>query len=231
MIQSNKTTKISTQPAVLAPNRSQVIPPIALPHISGGSGNNYGRYVQSFLDRQVSKAVLDAALNNPEALVHQQSSGWKGIFCGLKGSPAQQQAFKRLFDGVMASDIVRNGKLTPEAQDYFKEYLPKQKPSKFFSWQAPNFVPIENRKPAKQMMEGMRLMAGSYMLGGLSNLGSGQTWEESPVSKGIGAVAGAASSGMMAGGAAAMMGLGPIGVGLAAVVPVVQELSKAIGEI
>ena len=35
---------------------------------------------------------------------------------------------------------------------------------------------------------------------------------------------------MMAGGAAAMMGLGPIGIGLAAVVPVVQELSKAIGE-
>ena len=81
------------------------------------------------------------------------------------------------------------------------------------------------------MMEGMRLMAGSYMLGGLSNLGAGQTWEEAPVSKGVGAVAGAASSGMLAGGAAAMMGLGPIGIAAAAAVPVVQELSEAIGEI
>lgn len=211
-----------------------MIPPIALPHISGGSGNNYGRYVQSFLDRQVSKAVLDAALNNPEALVHQQSSGWKGIFGGLKGSPAQQQAFKRLFDGVMASDIVRNGKLTPEAQDYFKPYLPKPPsplPPKFFSWQAPNFLPSQSRKPSKQMMEGMRLMAGSYILGGLSNLGSGQTWEEAPVSKGIGTIAGAASSGMMAGGAAAMMGLGPAAIAVAAAVPAIQELSKAYGEI
>ena len=233
LIQSNKTTKISAQPAMLAPSKSQVIPPIALPHISGGSGNNYGRYVQSFLDRQVSKAVLDAALNNPEALVHQQSSGWKGIFGGLKGSPAQQQAFKRLFDGVIASDIVRNGKLTPEAQDYFKPYLPKPPPPppKFLSWQAPNFLPSQSRKPSQQFMQGVSLMAGSYILGGLSNLGSGQTWEESPVSKGIGAVAGAASSGMMAGGAAAMMGLGPVGIGLAAIVPVVQEFSKAIGEI
>ena len=74
---------------MLAPNKSQVIPPIALPHISGGSGNNYGRYVQSFLDRQVSKAVLDAALNNPGALIHQQISGAKGIFFGSKGSEAQ----------------------------------------------------------------------------------------------------------------------------------------------
>ena len=125
---------------MLAPNRSQAIPPIAVPHISGGSGNNYGRYVQSFLERQVSKAVLDAALNNPEALINQQSSGLEGIFGGLKGSEAQQQAFKRLFDGVIASDIVRNGKLTPEAQDYFKPYLPKPPPPpppKFFSWQAP----------------------------------------------------------------------------------------------
>ena len=70
---------------MLAPNRSQAIPPIAVPHISGSSGS----YVQSFLERQVSKAVLDAALNNPEALVNQQSSGWKGIFGGLKGSEAQ----------------------------------------------------------------------------------------------------------------------------------------------
>ena len=95
----------------------------------------------------------------------------------------------------------------------------------------PGFFPTEQRRPSSQMMQGMRLMAGSYMLGGLSNLGSGQTWEEAPVSKGVGAVAGAASSGMLAGGAAAMMGLGPLGIAAAAAVPVVQELSKAIGEI
>ena len=121
--------------------------------------------------------------------------------------------------------------MTPQAQAYFKDYLPKPKPPKFLSWQVPDFLPSESRKPSKQMMEGMRLMAGSYMLGGLSNLGSGQTWEDAPVSKGIGAVAGAASSGMMAGGASAMMGLGPLGIAAAAAVPVVQELSKAIGEI
>ena len=80
------------------------------------------------------------------------------------------------------------------------------------------------------MMNGIRGFAGSYMLGGLSNLGSGQTWEEAPVSKGIGAVAGAASSGMLAGGAAAMMGFGPLGIAAVAAVPVVQELSEAIGE-
>ena len=74
---------------MLAPNRSQAIPPIAVPHISGGSGNNYGRYVQSFLERQVNKAVLDAALHNPTALYNQQNSGWKGIFGGTKGSEAQ----------------------------------------------------------------------------------------------------------------------------------------------
>lgn len=74
-------------------------------------------------------------------------------------------------------------------------------------------------------------MAGSYMLGGLSQLGQGQTWEESPVSKGIGLAAGAASGGLMAGGAAAMMGLGPLGIAAAAAVPVVDELSKAIGEL
>ena len=216
---------------MLAPNKSQVIPPIALPHISGGSGVKYGSYVQAVLEDQVKKAVLDAALNNPEALVNQQSSGWKGIFGGLKGSPALQQTFNKLFDGVFAKDIVgRNGKLIPEAQDYFKNYLPKPPPPKFFSLQAPNFVPSQSRKPSQQFMQGVSLMAGSYILGGLSNLGSGQTWEESPVSKGIGTIAGAASSGMMAGGAAAMMGLGPVGIGLAAIVPVVQEFSKAIGE-
>ena len=235
LIQSNKTTKVSAQPAMLAPNKQQVIPPIALPHISGGSvkaEGQLGSFVQKVIDDQVIEAVLDAALHNPTALYRQmQPTGVKGIFFGSKGSVAHQQAFNRLFDGVAASDIVKDGKLTPLAQDYFKDYLPKQKPPKFFSWQAPNFVPTESRKPSKQMMEGMRLMAGSYMLGGLSNLGSGQTWEESPVSKGVGVVAGAASSGMMAGGAAAMMGLGPLGIAAAAATPVVQELSKAIGEI
>ena len=234
LIQSNKTTKVSAQPAMLAPNRSQVIPPIALPHISGGSvkaEGQLGSFVQKVIDDQVKEAVLDAALHNPTALYHQmQPTGLKGIFFGSKGPVAHQQAFNRLFDGVTASDIVKDGKLTPLAQEYFKDYLPKPPPPKFLSWQVPNFLPSESRKPSKQMMEGMRLMAGSYMLGGLSNLGSGQTWEESPVSKGIGAVAGAASSGMMAGGAAAMMGLGPIGVGLAAVVPAVLELSKAYSE-
>ena len=90
MIQSNKTTKVSAQPAMLAPNRSQAIPPIALPHISGGSGVNYGRVVQSFIEHQVNKAVLDAALHNPTALYHQmQTTGLKGIFIGSKGSEAQ----------------------------------------------------------------------------------------------------------------------------------------------
>ena len=234
LIQSNKTAKVSTQPAMLAPNRSQVIPPIALPHISGGSvkaEGQLGSFVQKIIDKEVKEAVLDAALHNPTALIRQQFSGRKGIFFGSKGTKAQQDAFNSLFDGVKATDIVKDGKLTPEAQEYFKDYLPKQKPPKFFSWQTPNFLPSESRKPSKQIMEGMRLMAGSYILGGLSNLGSGQTWEESPVSKGVGVVAGAASSGMMAGGAAAMMGLGPVGIGLAAIVPVVQEFSKAIGEI
>ena len=234
MIQSNKTTKISAQPALLAPNKSQVISPIALSPVSGGSGS----YVQTVIENEVKKAVLDAAMNNPEALIWQQmdikeslKTGFKGIFGGTKGSQAQQDVFNRLFAGLFASDIVKDGKLTPEAQAYFNDYLPKPKPPpKFLSWQTPNFVPSQSRKPSQQFMQGMSLMAGSYILGGLSNLGSGQTWEESPVSKGIGTIAGAASSGMMAGGAAAMMGLGPVGIGLAAIVPVVQEFSKAIGE-
>lgn len=224
---------------MLAPSRSQAIPPIALPHVSGGSGKasqaRLGSYVQKVINDQVNKAVLDAAMNNPSALYNQMDRGtWMGIFGGMKGSPAQQQAFNRIFNGAIGSDIVRDGKLTPQAQAYFKNYLPKPPPPpppKFLSWQAPNFFPTAQRKPSKQMMEGMRLMAGSYMLGGLSNLGSGQTWEEAPVSKGVGAVAGAASSGMLAGGAAAMMGLGPVAIGLAAAVPVIQELSEAIGEI
>lgn len=219
---------------MLAPSKSQAISPIALPHISGGAGS----YVQTVIEDQVKKAVLNAALNNPELLVAQQmdikeslKSGYRGIFYGTKGSPAQQEVFNRLFAGVLAKDIVNaNGNLTPGAQAYFKDYLPKTKPPKFLSWQVPDFLPSQSRKPSKQMMEGMRLMAGSYILGGLSNLGSGQTWEEAPVSKGVGALAGAASSGMMAGGAAAMMGLGPAAIAVAAAIPAVQELSKAFGE-
>ena len=235
LIQSNKTTKISSQPAMLAPNKSQAVPPIALPHIGGGYvkkvEGQLGSFVQTVIDNEVKEAVLDAALHNPTALVQQMIHPRKGIFFGSKGPKAHQDAFNRIFDGVRATDIVKDGKLTPEAQAYFKDYLPKPPPPKFLSWQTPNFVPSQSRKPSQQFMQGVSLMAGSYILGGLSNLGSGQTWEESPVSKGIGAVAGAASSGMMAGGAAAMMGLGPVGIGLAAIVPVVQELSKAIGEI
>ena len=221
---------------MFAPNKSQALPPIALPQVRGGLGKasqaKLGSYVQKVINDQVNKAVLDAALHNTSALYEQMMpDSFEGIFGGTKGSKEQQKAFRRLFNGVIASDIVQNdGKLTPEAQAYFKKYLPKPPPPKFLSWQAPSFVPSESRKPSKQMMEGMRLMAGSYMLGGLSNLGSGQTWEEAPVSKGIGAVAGAASSGMLAGGAAAMMGLGPLGIAAAAAVPVVQELSKAFGE-
>ena len=193
--------------------------------------------MQKVIENEVKKAVLYAAKNNPEALVCQQmdikeslKTGFKGIFGGTKGSPSQQEVFKRLFDGVMAKDIVNaDGKLTPEAQAYFKDSLPKT-PTRLQK-QMPWFFPTEQRKPSQLMMQGMRLMAGSYMLGGLSNLGSGQTWEESPVSKGIGAVAGAASSSMLAGGAAAMIGLGPAAIAVAAAVPVVQELAEAIGEI
>ena len=76
---------------MLAPNRSQVIPPIALPHISGGSGKvskaKLGSYVQKVINEQVNKAVLDAAMNNPTALY--QQTGLKGIFFGSKGSEAQ----------------------------------------------------------------------------------------------------------------------------------------------
>ena len=189
--------------------------------------------MQKVIDDQVKKAVLDAALHDPTALIWQQmdhrASRWKGIFGGTAGSEAQQQAFKRLFDGVLARDIVVDGKLTPQAQEYFKDSLPK--PPTWLQQKMPGFFPTDQRKLSNQMMQGMRFMAGSYVLGGLSNLGSGQTWEEAPVSKGIGAIAGAASSGLLAGGAASMIGLGPAAIAVAAVVPVVQELSKAIGEI
>ena len=237
MIQSNKTTnKISAQPALLAPSKSQAISPIALPHVSGGYVG--GSYVQTVIEEEVKQAVLDAALNNPEALIWQQmdmkeslKNGYRGIFGGTKGSRSQQEVFNRIFDGIIAKDIVKDGKLTPLAQDFFNVYLPKPQQKTWLQQKMPWFLPTDQRKPSKQMMEGMRLMAGSYMLGGLSNLGSGQTWEEAPVSKGVGVVAGAASSGMLAGGAAAMMGLGPLGIAAAAAVPAVQELAKAIGEI
>ena len=78
---------------MLAPNRSQVIPPIALPHISGGSGKasqaKLGSYVQKVINDQVKEAVLDAALHNPTALFNQMIHPWKGIFFGSKGSEAQ----------------------------------------------------------------------------------------------------------------------------------------------
>lgn len=226
---------------MLAPNRSQAIAPIALSNIGGGyakkAEGEVGSFVKKVIDDQVKEAVLDAALHNPTALVNQQTYKYndgrtnrKGIFFGSKGTPAEQESFNRLFDGVKAIDIVKDGKLTPIAQSYFKKYLPNPQPT-LLQQKMPWFFPTEQRKPSQQFMQSMRLMAGSYMLGGLSNLGSGQTWEEAPVSKGIGAVAGAASSGMMAGGAAAMVGLGPAAIAVAAAVPAVQELAKAYGEI
>ena len=70
-----------------------MIPPIALPHISGGSGKSsqvkLGSYEQTVIDNQVKKAVINAALNNPSALYEQMIHPVKGIFFGLKGSQAQ----------------------------------------------------------------------------------------------------------------------------------------------
>lgn len=66
LIQSNKTTKISAQPAMIAPSKSQAISPIALPQISEGQ---LGGFVQKAVDDQVKKAVLEAALHDPEALI------------------------------------------------------------------------------------------------------------------------------------------------------------------
>ena len=77
---------------MLAPNRSQVIPPIAVPHISGGSvkvKGQLGSFVQTVIDNQVKKAVINAALNNPSALYEQMIHPFKGIFGGSKGSQAQ----------------------------------------------------------------------------------------------------------------------------------------------
>ena len=93
-MQSSKATKVVSQPAMLAPSKSQLLPPIALPHISGGSGKasqaRLGSYVQKVIDDQVKKAVLDAALHNPTALYEQMIHPYKGIFfAGLKGSKAQ----------------------------------------------------------------------------------------------------------------------------------------------
>lgn len=130
---------------MLAPNRSQAIPPIALPHVSGGPGKasqaKLGSYVQKVINDQVNKAVLDAAMNNPSALYQQMQldKPW-GIFGGLKGSPAQQQAFNRIFNGAIGSDIVQDGKLTPQAQAYFKNYLPKSQPT-WLQQKMPGFFP------------------------------------------------------------------------------------------
>lgn len=141
-MQSNKTTKISAQPAMIAPNKQQVIPTQVIPPIGSsniGGVDIGGGFVQKVIEKQVKKAVLDAAMNNPEALYYQQISDWKGIFSGVKGSPSQQAVFNRLFDGVTASDIVRDGKLTPEAQEYFNDYLPK-KPT-WLQQKMPGFFP------------------------------------------------------------------------------------------
>ena len=100
---------------MLAPNKSQAISPIALPHVIGSSGS----YVQAVIEEEVKKAVLKAALHNPEALVWQQmdikdslKTGYRGIFGGTRGSNAQQDAFNRLFAGVIAKDIV-NAEISP----------------------------------------------------------------------------------------------------------------------
>ena len=77
---------------MLAQNRSQVIPPIALPHVSEGSGKAskgiLGSYVQAVIDKEVKEAVLDAALHNPTALYNQMIHPYEGILFGLKGSQA-----------------------------------------------------------------------------------------------------------------------------------------------
>lgn len=130
---------------MLAPNKSQAIPPIALPHVIGGSGKasqaKLGSYAQKVINDQVNKAVLDAAMKNPSALYEQmRPTGFRGIFGGLKGSRAQQQAFNRIFNGVIGSDIVQDGKLTPQAQAYFKNYLPKQQPA-WLQQKMPGFFP------------------------------------------------------------------------------------------
>ena len=110
---------------MLAPNRSQAIAPIALSNIGGGyakkAEGEVGNFVHKVIDEEIKEYVLDAALHKPQALVWQQQlNGRKGIVFGSKGTPAQQEAFTRLFDGVKLSDIVENGKLTPIAQEYFK---------------------------------------------------------------------------------------------------------------
>ena len=73
MIQSNKTTKVSSQPTMLAPNRSQAIAPISLSNIGGvyakKAEGEVGSFVKKVIDDQVKEAVLDAALHNPRALI------------------------------------------------------------------------------------------------------------------------------------------------------------------
>ena len=51
---------------MIAPSKSQAISPIALPQISEGQ---LGGFVQKAVDDQVKKAVLEAALHDPEALI------------------------------------------------------------------------------------------------------------------------------------------------------------------
>lgn len=217
--------------AALGPSKSQFIPPIALPTPKAGqqTAARLGSYVQKTIDEQVKKAVLDAAQHNPSQLFQQMSGGPFGIFNGLRGSRAQQQAFNKLFNGVIPSDIVNNGQLTPQAQAYFKNYLPAQ--PTWLNKNMPSFFPTESKRPGRQMMQGVRFMAGSYMLGGLSQIGEGGTWAANPVSKTVGAVAEGGAGALMSGGAAAALGLGPVGIVLAAAIPLLTKLKQSLDEI
>lgn len=222
------------KPVSLDPSKSQYIPPISI--AAGNTASALGSHVQRAIDIQVRQAVLKSIKAGDGNYIYQQmDSGFRGVFGGTRGSDAQQRSFNRQFNGMAASDFwdSRRKRLTPIGSQVFgdlsqyAEYGPKPK---FLSWQAPNFMP-SNSRPQQSMMKAMRFMAGSYMLGGLSQIGEGGTWAANPIAKGTGTLAGAASGGLMAGGAAAMMGLGPYGIAAAALVPVVQEISKAIGEI
>ena len=158
-----------------------------------------------------------------------QPTGWRGIFGGLKGSPAQQRAFNRIFNGVIGSDIVQDGKLTPQAQAYFKNYLPKSQPT-WLQQKMPGFFPTEQRKPSQRMMQGIPGFAGSYMLGGLAEAGNELTYRDNPVMKPIAAGAGAASQGLNIGATMMMMGMSGTAAGIVGVGAAIAEVIKAFGE-
>ena len=212
--------KQAAQQAALAPSKSQFMPPIAV------NGLGIKKKVKSFSQRisdEISKALKRTLATNkwndpnigPIAKEWNIDSIWTRPF-GAPKFPrisrvrvAVPGGTARVWNNLDETD----NPLAIAARDKYVQFLNSRR-----------------KKVNQRMMQGIRGFAGTYMLGGLSNLGSGQTWEDAPVSKGIGAVAGAASSGMMAGGAAAMMGFGPLGIAAVAAVPVVQELSEAIGE-